>query len=89
MDREINSCFSALDQQQVIERLKAGGIAYGALNDLRDLSAHPQLRRSTVATPTGPASIVSPPALAADEQDRLNAVPDLGEHSDAIRREFS
>ncbi|MFT5501223.1 MAG: itaconate CoA-transferase [Woeseiaceae bacterium] len=89
LDAEIGACFARLSQAEVITRLQAGGIAYGALNDLQALSVHPQLRRTTVETPGGPVELVSPPARSSGAEDSLRAVPALGEHSDAIRGEFS
>ena len=89
MDSEILACFAVLSRDEVIERLQAGGIAFGSLNDLQALSAHPQLRRTSVTTPSGDARLVSPPVQRSDGVDELRAVPALGEHGDAIRGEFS
>jgi itaconate CoA-transferase len=89
MDAKIGACIANLSQSELMTRLQAGGIAYGALNDLQALSVHPQLRRTTVNTPSGPAKLVSPPAMRAGAENGLRPVPALGEHGDAIRREFS
>ncbi len=89
VDTLINGIFSRLDQEQAIERLQLAGIAYGRLNDIAGLSTHPQLRRETIDTPSGPAEVVSVAAMRTDAQEVLRKVPRIGEHSQKIREEFS
>ncbi len=73
---------------EVVELLAAADIAYGRLNTVQDLATHPQLRRTTVNTPSGtiemPATPVPRNSSAADRR----GVPALGAHTEAIRREF-
>jgi itaconate CoA-transferase len=69
-------------------RLEAADIAFGNLNGVADFARHPHLRRLCVPTPEGPIAVPAPPALFA-ESAPSGGVPALGEHSDAIRREFS
>jgi itaconate CoA-transferase len=69
-------------------RLEAADIAFGNLNGVADFARHPHLRRLCVPTPEGPITVPAPPALFA-ESAPSGGVPALGEHSDAIRREFS
>jgi itaconate CoA-transferase len=92
LNEQIDAVFGGLPRTAVIERLKAGRIAFGSLNSVADLAEHPQLRRMEVATPTGPVQLICPPALsqgeAGDGLVQLGAVPAVGEHSDAIRHEF-
>ena len=73
----------------LVALLQAAGIAFGAVNEVAGLSAHPHLRRRTVSTPGGEASLPALPALFAGEQVAPSAVPALGQHTDAIRREFA
>ena len=63
-------------------------IAFGRLNEVAGLSAHPQLRRASVETPAGTVEIVAPPARHTDDARPLRPVPALGAHSEAIRGEF-
>jgi len=92
LNEEIDEVFACLTRSEVIERLKRGRIAFGSLNSVADLSDHPQLRRMEVATPTGPVQLICPPALsvteAGGETVQLGQVPAVGEHSEAIRKEF-
>lgn len=89
VDALIHAVFCRLDLEQVVARLQQAGIAYGRLNDIAGLSTHPQLRRVTIATPSGAAEVVAVAAMRSDEAEVLRAVPRIGEHSKKIRREFS
>ena len=89
VDALISDVFAGLDQQQAIERLRAAGIAFGRLNDMAGLARHPQLRRVAVDTPTGPAEVVAVAAIRNTATGVTPRVPALGEHSRALRDEFS
>lgn len=88
LDEVIHDVFLQLPRSAVVERLQVGRVAYGAVNSVADLSAHPQLRRSTVATPSGEARLVAPPVRSARDTQALRPVPAIGEQSKAIRDEF-
>lgn len=80
--------FSALSAEQVIERLEQAQIANASVNDMKDLWVHPQLqargRWTTVGTSAGAIPALLPPGVHSDFEPRMDAVPALGEHSDAI-----
>ena len=88
-DAYIDATFATLDRAELIRRLKGAGVAFGEVNDVAGLSQHPALRRSTIATPTGPADIVAPPAAIDGDARALGPVPAVGAHTAKIRREFS
>jgi len=88
LDEEINSVFARLSRAALTQRLQQASIAFGAVNAVADLAQHPQLRRTQVATASGPIELVAPPVRVAGEQGSLRPVPALGEHSAAIRREY-
>jgi len=89
VDELVGGVFSGLDQAQAVELLQQADIAYGRLNDMAGLSAHPQLRRARVETPSGEARVVAVAAIRRDATARELRVPALGEHSERIRKEFS
>lgn len=89
LDREIGHVFKGLDREAVTARLEAANTAYGMINDMAGLSAHPQLRRVAVETPSGPVKMPVPPVIWSGRQPAPGPVPAPGEHTDAIRREFS
>ena len=80
--------FASFDHTDMIEKLNGASIAYGNLNDVSGLSAHPQLRYCDTPTPAGSKRVVSPAAQRRERAFEARAVPTLGEHTDAIRREF-
>jgi crotonobetainyl-CoA:carnitine CoA-transferase CaiB-like acyl-CoA transferase len=76
-------------REEAIERLTRAGIACGRFSDMGDLIAHPQVRLVTVDTRTGPVEMLAPGAREVGGAiPKLGAVPALGEHTDALRREF-
>ena len=89
VDGVIAACFAGLSRGEAAGRLDAGSIAYGFVNDLPGLARHPALRRITVETPGGPASIIAPPLLRDGDPAAPGPVPAIGAHTDAIRAEFA
>ena len=88
-DGRVAAAFAAVDVVPLVEKLTRYDIAFGVINDLNLLARHPHLRRVSVCTPTGPASMPAPAAIHDGVPRKLGAVPALGEHSDIIRKEFS
>ncbi|MHA1153717.1 MAG: CaiB/BaiF CoA transferase family protein [Alphaproteobacteria bacterium] len=89
LDREIGTAFGDLTRDEMIERLRRADIAYGAVNSVADLVAHPQLRRIEVETPSGSAELIAPPARHRGEARDYGPVPGLDQHGAAIRAEFA
>ena len=88
LDAAIDTVFGALDSAAVIARLAAAGTAYASLNEVADLSRHPQLRRIEAASPTGPVALPAAPVRWAGGQSSTPTVPAIGADSAAIRAEF-
>lgn len=88
VDELVGAAFGALDQAEAVERLQRADIAYGRLNDIAGLAAHPQLRRGEIETPAGRAEVVAAAAIVSDAGANTPKVPALGEHSEKIRAEF-
>jgi len=84
----IDEHFQRMDRDALIRRLRESKIAFGEVNDVEELSAHPALERVEVSTPGGVVSMAAPPARIDGKQHALGPVPALGEHSKAIRAEF-
>jgi itaconate CoA-transferase len=86
----IDSVFSTLTTPQVLERLEAARIANARVNTMHEVWEHPQLkarrRWREVDTPVGPVPALLPPGSRADP--RMDPVPDLGEHTDAVLAEL-
>ena len=87
LDARVNSCFSQYDKAAVISLLKKARIAYSSLNSVSDLSTHPFLKTSHAQIGGEQIELASLPVTTASGS--LEKVPDLGEHSDLIRDEFT
>ena len=88
----IVAAFAALTSEQVVQRLEAAQIANAAVNEMRDVWAHPQLqargRWTEVATPAGPIPALLPPGRTDAYTPRMEGVAGLGQHADAILQEL-
>ncbi|SMF26541.1 CaiB/BaiF CoA transferase family protein [Pseudogulbenkiania subflava] len=84
--------FSHLSAEQVIAKLDAAQIANAHMNDMRDVWQHPQLkareRWTEVNTPAGPIPALLPPGKTDAFDPRMDPVPGLGEHTEAILQEL-
>ena len=89
LDAIINDVFAKHSIDIIVKKLQAAQIAFGRLNDMDEFTKHPQNRFIAVRTSAGDVQLLSPGAIVNGVMPRLGAVPDLGQHSDAIRKEFS
>jgi len=87
-DGVVARVFAQHDVETLMDKLAAADIAFARVNDSALLATHPHLRRITVDTPSGPASVPAPPVQRAEEPRSYGAIPALGEHSEMIRKEF-
>lgn len=88
----ITDIFSTLTATEVVARLDGAGIANAKVNDMGAVWRHPQLmarnRWTTVETPAGKIPALYPPGVPASFNVRMDAIPDVGQHTDAILREL-
>ena len=89
LDAVIEAVFARHDRDTMVERLERARVAYGRVSTMADLEAHPQNRRVTVETPSGPVTCLAPGALHDGALPDFRPVPGLGQHSGALRAEFS
>ena len=80
--------FRRHDVEDAVARLDAADIAFGRVNDWSGLKAHPHLRMMSVGTAKGPVEVPARPAIWDAAAGEAGAVPSLGEHTAAVRREF-
>ena len=89
LDAIMNGVFNQYSIDKIAEKLQAAQIAFGRLNDMDVFTQHPQNRFVSVRTSSGDVQLLSPGAIVNGILPRLGDVPDLGQHSAAIRAEFS
>jgi len=88
VDERVAAEFARHSRNTLAERLKSAEIAFGNFNTVEDFSHHPHLRRIAVETSEGPVRL--PPAPSIFEEERpAGRVPALGEHTAAVRAEFT
>ncbi|HVE54463.1 MAG TPA: CaiB/BaiF CoA-transferase family protein [Ramlibacter sp.] len=84
--------FGALSAEQVIARLEAAQIANAHVNGVGELWRHPQLqargRITQVQSPAGALAALLPPGVHDGFSYRMEAIPAVGEHTEAILREL-
>jgi crotonobetainyl-CoA:carnitine CoA-transferase CaiB-like acyl-CoA transferase len=89
LDAAIDAVFGQLTRDEVTRRLQAAEIAYGRLSTIDDLVHHPQSRFISVGTPGGDVELLAPPGIGAGTRTSFGKVPGIGEHDEALRREFA
>ena len=90
--RLIVEAFAPLTAAEVVARLDEAQIANAAVNQVADLWDHPQLqargRFRSIGSSAGPLRALLPPVTSNGFEARMDPVPALGEHSEAILREL-
>lgn len=88
----ITEAFAHLTQSEVVQRLEKAKIANANVNEMQDVWQHPQLaardRWTEVDTPVGKVPTLKPVGLSAQDDFKIQAVPDLGGHTDQILKEL-
>lgn len=85
----IDGVFLSLSRAALAERLTAANVAFGRLNSVADLLAHPQLRTMLQPTPSGDVQVIAPAIQFPGLSTQPRPVPALGQHTQQIRKEFS
>ena len=88
VDGMVQAFFARHSRAEMEAKLRAARIAYGAVNDLADLSAHPHLRRQRVLSETGEIDMPAHPNATVGNTEPPS-LPTVGEHTERIRREFA
>ncbi|MGH8465781.1 MAG: CaiB/BaiF CoA transferase family protein, partial [Pseudomonas sp.] len=88
----IVSVFADLGIQEVVSRLDQAPIANAKVNDMHGVWKHPQLqarkRWVDVSSPKGELPALLPPGVNSAFTPRMDAIPALGEHSEAVLAEL-
>jgi itaconate CoA-transferase len=92
LKRVIETGFEVLTSDAIIERLEEAKIANARMNTMKEFFEHPQLkardRWETVPSSVGEIKALRPPVTAKGIDAVMGAIPDLGQHTDAILQEI-
>ncbi|MGW6383654.1 CaiB/BaiF CoA transferase family protein [Peribacillus butanolivorans] len=88
----IDAVFQQMNSNEIIEKLEKAKIANAHLNTVAEFINHPQLkirkRWREVDSPAGKLNALIPPVTFEDVEPVMNPIPDVGEHTEAILKEF-
>ena len=85
----VSDSFGAQSFEQLSAKLDAAQIAWARVSSVGDLSKHPQVKRMSFGSPAGDVSIPAHAASYPGQSDRLGDVPNIGQHTEQVRREFA
>ncbi|HKG25501.1 MAG TPA: CaiB/BaiF CoA-transferase family protein [Thermomicrobiales bacterium] len=92
LETAIDEALSAHPRTEITRRLEEADIPYGDLNEVGQFLEHPQLagrdRWRDVGSPSGPLRAILPPMGLEGFEPRMEAIPDVGQHTDEILREL-
>ncbi len=84
----INEVMSRLTVDEVVARLDQAQIANARMNTMHEFWEHPQLaargRWREVGSPVGPLRALTPPVTQRGVEPRMDPIPAVGEHTEAI-----
>jgi itaconate CoA-transferase len=88
----IVEAFSKLTAPEIVQRLDTAQIGNAQMNDMHDVWDHAQLRARQrwvdVDTPVGKIKAMLPPGMPETFEPRMDAIPAIGEHTEAILAEL-
>ncbi len=87
VDGLVQDFFGRHTKVEMTAKLLEARLAFGSLNTMEEFVRHPLLRRWQVESETGTISVPAHPD--ANRQWRSLSLPRIGEHSEAIRAEFT
>ena len=90
VDDFVKRIISQMLHSDAVARMKKSEIAFGTLNNVKDFSNHPVLRRAVISMADAEIEIPSPPAIFDNKPTKIiGKVPELNQHGIKIRAEFS
>jgi itaconate CoA-transferase len=88
----VDKVFHTLNTEQIVAKLDAAGIANARVNTPEEVWKHAQLKERMrwrdIDSPVGELPALLPPATLSDFDPRMDAIPDIGEHTDSILSEL-
>ena len=92
LEKEIGTIFARLTGEEVESRLTEAKIAHARLRELDEVLTHPQLvtrnRLTEVDSENGPIMAIRPPITLTGREPRMDPIPAVGAHTEAILTEL-
>lgn len=88
VDGRVAEVFGGLTSAEVVDRLTTAQTAFGNVNSVHDLIAHPHLRTRRMTVSGRPVEVPDLPWRTAWDSGNFPDVPRIDEHGDRIRMEF-
>lgn len=88
LDGQVADVFASLTSAEVIDRLTTAQTAYGNVNGVQDLIAHPQLRTRRMPVGTNSLEVPALPWITEWDSEAYPPAPDIDQHGHALREEF-
>ncbi len=88
LDGQVADVFASLTSAEVIDRLTTAQTAYGNVNGVQDLIAHPQLRTRRMPVGTKSLEVPALPWITEWDSEAYPPAPDIDQHGHALREEF-
>lgn len=89
LDAIIVQAFAALPLQAALARLNQSNTAYGQVRSVGDMARHPALRTWSMPVQGQAVDMVAPPVRGPWDLGRFAPAPELGQHTEVLRREFA
>jgi itaconate CoA-transferase len=88
-DGAVAAYFASRRVEPLSRELAEAQIAFARVNTVHDILRHPHLRRVAIGSPWGDFAVPASPArLAGEPEADYGPLPALGQHTEAVRREF-
>ena len=88
-EKIIQDKFITFEREELIKKLEEASIAYGRISDMEQLKKHPQNNFLEIETKNGKVKVLGPGAIHDNFIPEVNKMPELDEHGEKIRTEFS
>jgi crotonobetainyl-CoA:carnitine CoA-transferase CaiB-like acyl-CoA transferase len=89
VDECIQKILATRTAEEITRDLTEAKIAFGMVSTMNDLLKHESAALLPVETATGTVEVLAPPVLVDGQRPVLGKVPSLGQHDEALRREFA
>tara|TARA_Y100000590_G_scaffold460093_1_gene618647 strand:- start:78 stop:1199 length:1122 start_codon:yes stop_codon:yes gene_type:complete len=89
LDNIISKEFRKYNKDHLINNLSEAKIAFGVLNEIKDLKNHPHLKKIKCKVGDEEIELIAPPEMSLNQKQTTTKIPKIGENTKKIKKEFS